>query len=155
MSGDGLGLDQGFEVGRHAAAGGGAHGRHDLAFQLVQGGGPGRGALDSQGLGGAAQGGQLVGVGSQEEAVEAAGDAEPPRGRIVDLLHVRKQFAGGVAHPLGGAPANAQALGHLVEGQALGGTGEEAGEAQEAGRLFMPHGWPTSPWMIVGSCDRF
>jgi hypothetical protein len=104
LHGHGLGLQQGLQVRRKAAA-------------LRRAGGQGR---------------QFLGGRRLDMAVEAAGDTPAPRGRIVDLFQLRKDVAHRVAHALGRAPADADPIGHLVERQALGGTGQDAGQFKKA-----------------------
>jgi len=147
MDGDGLGLDQGFHVGGDTPPRSRAHRGQDLALQLAQRLGAHTGALGGQGVGGAAQGGQLVGVGGLEEAVEAARNTEAPGRRIVDLLHLREHLAHRVAQALGRAPADGEVVSDLVQGGPLGRAGQQAGEAEQAGGF--------SCRMAILICDRF
>jgi hypothetical protein len=44
-----------------------------------------------------------------------------------------------IAHPLGRATADAQALRHLVQGQPLGAAGHHPGHLEQSRAFFLPH----------------
>ncbi len=50
-----------------------------------------------------------------------------------------KEIPRGVAQALGGAPADPQGVGDLIQGQALGGGGQKADELQQPTGFFVPH----------------
>ncbi len=103
MEGDGLGLQQGLQVWRQPAPRAGPHGRKHLLLDTGQGVGPGAGPQLAEIVRRGVQGGEFVGGGRLEDAVQAGGNPEPQGGRILHLLHLREGLAHGVPHPLGGA----------------------------------------------------
>ena len=135
----GLCPHQCLQIRRHPVQGGGSHGRLQLALQPLKRRRPRRFARRAQGGRRLGQFQHFGGGRGLFKRRQAASDAPAFGRRVGHLFRLGKQHQDGVAHPFGGAAADAHFLRHLVDRQAFGAGRHAPGQVDHHSRLVVSH----------------